>query len=76
MADLFYWCASCGRVSILAEVARFGVDYFPYICPGCAIVEGDKITVPPDKDDLKPYAQARKEHPHFPEVPIRGQTYR
>jgi len=74
--DLFYWCASCGRVSILAEVARFGFDYAPYICPGCAIVEGDKITVPPDKNDMKPYAQARKEHPNFPEVPRRGQTLR
>ena len=61
---------------MLAEVARFGVNYSPYICPGCAIDEGDKITVPPDKNDLRPYSQARKEHPNFPEVSTPGQTYR
>jgi hypothetical protein len=60
----------------LAEVARFGVDSAPYICPGCAIVEGDKITVPSDKNKLMPYARARKEYPNFPVVPTRGQTYR
>lgn len=76
MTDLLYWCESCGRVSILAEVARFGVGYSPYICPGCAIVEGDKITVPPDKDKLLRYAQARKQHPQFPETPVRGRIYR
>lgn len=76
MTDLFYWCASCGRVSILAEVARYGVGPSPYMCPGCVIVEADKITIPPDKNDLRPYSQARKEHPNFPVVPTRGQTYR
>ena len=75
MPDLFWWCESCGRVPILAEVAQFGVGYSPYICPGCATVEGDKITVPPDKNKLMPYAQARKQHPDFPEVPTRGHTY-
>lgn len=76
MADLLYWCASCGRVSILAEVAKFGVGTAPYMRPGCVIVEGDKITIAPDKNDVKPYSQARKEPPSVPEVPTRGQTYR
>src|SRR5690348_1112052 len=31
--------------------------------PGCAVVEGDKITVPSDKNYLKTYAQARKGSP-------------
>ena len=76
VTDFFYWCASWGRASILAEVPRFGVGTAPYVCPGCVVVEADKITIPPDKNALRPYYQARKEHPNFPVLPIRGQTYR
>jgi hypothetical protein len=76
VTDLFYWCGSCGRVSILAEVARFGLRVAPYICPGCAIEQDGRIVIPPDKNKLIPSAQARQRHPNFPEVPTRGETYR
>lgn len=76
MADLFFYCESCNRVSILAEVARFGVDTYPYICPGCAVEENGQVKVPAGKGELKRWSQAREEHPTFPLVPVRGHYYR
>ena len=51
MADLFFWCATCGWVSILAEVARFGVDTYPYLCPACAVEEEGQVKVPAGTSD-------------------------
>lgn len=76
MVDLFFWCATCGRVSILAEVARFGVDTYPYICPACAVEEEGQVKVPAGTSDLKRWSQTRVEHPNFPLVPTRGRYNR
>jgi hypothetical protein len=75
----YYWCRTCGRFSSLAEVARFGVRVFPYVCPGCVVETGDgKVTIQPGTNVLVPWPDpiTRQMYPTLPDNPVVGAIYK
>lgn len=77
----FYWCRSCGRISALAEVALWGPDVMPYLCPGCRVEKTDdegavvSYEMPPGRYDLRPWSWAKEENPNLPDRPRSGDVY-
>jgi hypothetical protein len=72
----YYWCRTCGRFSSLAEVARFGVGVYPYMCPSCVVVDEDgKFGVPPGRGELRPWPRCAHENSNLPEAPTVGAVY-
>jgi hypothetical protein len=74
----FYWCRSCGLFSTVADVARWGIGTYPYMCPGCVVTDSEgKLTIPPGTNALIPWPvrEFEAQYSGLPEAPVPGGVY-